>query len=92
MPSDKLTVPAHERRRRHEKGHPALMTQQPRKHREHSTIGGGVPRTRHLATKDAELMAEYRDLEVLLSSGAVRVEPRGLDGHALSLGPAADRR
>jgi len=69
VPSDKLTVPAHERRRRHEKGHPALMTQQPRKHREHSTIGGGVPRTRHLATKDAEMMAEYRDLEVLLSSG-----------------------
>ena len=38
-----------------------------RERREHSAIGGGVPRTRHLATKDAELMAEYRDLDVFSS-------------------------
>jgi hypothetical protein len=67
VPSDKLTVPAHELRRRHEEGRPALTRQQPRERREHSAIGGGVPRTRHLATKDAELMAEYRDLDVLSS-------------------------
>jgi len=67
--SDKLTVPAHERRRRHEEGRPALTRQQPRERREHSAIGGGVPRTRHWATKDAELTAEYRDLDVLLVRG-----------------------
>ena len=37
-----------------------LTSQQPHERREYSAIGGGVPRT------DAELMAEYRDLDVLL--------------------------
>jgi hypothetical protein len=69
VPSDKLTVPAHKRRRRHEEGRPGLTSQQPRERREYSAIGGGVPRTRHLVTKDAELMAEYRDLDVLLVRG-----------------------
>ena len=46
-----------------------VTSQQPRERREHSAIGGGVPGRRYLATKDAELMAEYRDLDVLLVRG-----------------------
>jgi hypothetical protein len=74
VPSDKLTVPAHKRRRRHEEGRPGLTSQQPRERREYSAIGGGVPRTRHSATKDAELMAEYRDLDVLLVRGRTEMK------------------
>ena len=68
-PSDKLTVPAHERRRRDEEDCPALTREQPCERREQRAMGGGVPGTRRLAAQYGELMAEHGDLDVLLVWG-----------------------
>jgi hypothetical protein len=48
-PSDELPVPAQQRRRRDEKGRPALAAEQSGQCGEHSAIGRGVPRPCHLA-------------------------------------------
>ena len=69
MPGDKLPVPAHERRWRHEKSRQMFTREQSCERGEHSTIGGGVPGPRDLATKYGELMTQYRDLDVLLVWG-----------------------
>ena len=54
-----------ERGRRYEEDRPALSSEQPRERREHSAIGGGLPRTCDLATQFGELMTEHGDLDVL---------------------------
>ena len=54
-----------ERGRRYEEDRPALSREQPRERREHSAIGGGLPRTCDLATQFGELMTEHGDLDVL---------------------------
>jgi hypothetical protein len=61
-----LPVPAHERRWRHEEGGPLLTREQSCERCEHSTIGGGVPGARDLATKYGDLMTKHRDLDVFL--------------------------
>jgi hypothetical protein len=56
VPANELTVPAHQRRRRDEEGGPTLARKKTRECRQHGTMSGGEPRTRHLATKDRDLM------------------------------------
>ena len=58
-PGDKLTVLAHESRRRDEEDRPALTREQPCKRREQRAIGGGVPGTRHLAAQSM-IVADLR--------------------------------
>jgi hypothetical protein len=64
--ANEFTVPAHQRCRRDEEVSPPLARKKSGKRCQHGSIGGGEPRTRHLAAKDRELMTKDRDLEVLL--------------------------
>jgi hypothetical protein len=73
VPRHELPVPAHERRWG-QRSRPTLTREQSCERCEHSTVGGGVPRARDLATKDGELMTEHGDLDVLVIWGSDRFE------------------
>jgi hypothetical protein len=66
VPTNEVTVPAHERCRRDEEGGPSLTRKKPCKRRQHGAISGGEPGTRHLAAEHSELMTKDCDLDVLL--------------------------
>src|ERR1019366_9375770 len=66
VPTNEVTVPAHERCRRDEEGGPSLTRKKPCKRRQHGAIGRGEPRSRHLTTEHRELVTKDRDLDVLL--------------------------
>ena len=67
--TNELTVPAQQRCWRDEKSGPPLARKKSSECRQRDPIGGGEPRSRYLATKDRELMAKDRDLDVLLVWG-----------------------
>jgi hypothetical protein len=69
VPRQELPMPAHERRWCHEESDPTLTPEQSCQRGEHSTVGGGVPGARDLATKYGELMTKHRDLDVFVVGG-----------------------
>ena len=65
-PSDELSVPAQQRRRRDEEGCPPLSAQQPGQRGEQRPVRRRVTWPRHLTAEHGQLVAEHGDLDVLL--------------------------
>jgi len=65
VPSDQLSVPAQQRRRRHDPHTQQLARQQPRQRRKHHPVRRLQPRTTHLPAQHRHLMPKNKQLDIL---------------------------